>query len=72
MSTKTFQAKVHLLDGKYHVTVHELDHIELISSDKASMEEQTRHWLALMEDLDPSSFEIDYIYTQKQSSEIAH
>ena len=72
MSTKTFQAKVNLLEGKYHVTVPELDHLELVSSDKASMHEQTRHWLALMEDIDPSSFEITYIYSDNQSSEVAN
>ena len=72
VSTKTFQAKVCLSDGKYHVSVPELDHLELVSSDKASMHEQTRHWLALMEDIDPSSFEITFVYTDNQSSELAH
>lgn len=65
---RKFEALVHEVDGKYHVTIPELDHIELVSPDKVVMAEQAKYWLSEMEDIDIESIQISFNYLDYSSS----
>ena len=71
MNSKLYLAEVKDDHGKFHVTVAELEHIELVASDDQTMKAQTRHWIAEMEDLDPNSFDIEFHYLNRSTVEIA-
>lgn len=69
MSIKHYQASVVLVGKKIHVTIPELDHMELITSDEKTMKEHAEDWLMEMEDLEPNTFVIDFNFVTSESME---